>query len=163
MMEANSLRKGIRIIGFLAFLLIAAACGYIAGMSVGRSTVPELMVEAEPAESVEAFREKRRQERQEQIAQLNGIVQNPDTNSEIEFLAQQKLIELMNSSEKETLLEGMLSLRGFDAPLVVVHSDSAHVFVRNEMLTERQAAIILECVTGEIQISAGNVKIIPIK
>ena len=56
----------------------------------------------------------------------------------------------------------MLSARGYETPVVTVHSDSVNVIVRASELTRQQAGVILELVTRETGVTGGNVKIIPI-
>ena len=156
------MRWGFKAIACILCIGIAASCGYTAG--IRRSTSSE-QTESDDVvtDPMEAFRLQRSRLRQSQIAQLNEIIRDEDTGPDTEALAQQMLIGMMDCSAKEAEIEGMLSMRGFDALLAVVSEDSAHIFVRQELLTDAQAAIILECVAAKTKITGGNVKIIPIK
>ena len=139
----------------------------VSGFVCGRGLRPEnfdgavLSVRSEPADKLASFRADRKLLRQNQISQLNELI-HTHADTQMVSLAQQKLLELMSCEELELALEGMLTLRGFEDALVVIHSGSANIMLREEALTVQQTAVILELVTGETGISAGNVKITPI-
>lgn len=147
----------------IAVLLITAvAVGFVSGCSYqNKETIVRTITKQAERDQLAAFCEDRQKLRQNQISQLNGII-HAHTDEQVVSLAQMKLIELMTCEEQEMVLEGMLALRGFSDSVVVVHSGSVNVMVRSETLTAQQAALILEMVTRETGISAGNVKIIPI-
>lgn len=143
-------------------LIIAVAVSFVSGCSYqNKETFVHTITKQAERDQLAAFCEDRQKLRQNQISQMNGII-HAHTDEQVVSLAQMKLIELMTSEEQEMVLEGMLALRGFSDSVVVVHSGSVNVMVRSETLTAQQAALILEMVTRETGISAGNVKIIPI-
>ena len=120
------------------------------------------METAAALDPIEQFRTERQQLRQMQMDQLNEIVYGGSADTEMIGMAQRRQLELMEWSELELTLEGVLRLREFEDVLVTVHTDSVNVMVRTDALTREQTAVILELVMRETGISGGNVKIIPI-
>lgn len=126
------------------------------------TAVQPTISEVQSSDPMESFRTERQQLRQMQIAQLNELIYGERTDDELVALSQRKLMDLMDWSEQETTLEGVLQTRGFKDALVTVHTDSVNVIVRADSLNRQQTAVILELVMRETGISGGNVKIIPI-
>ena len=150
-----------RAVGLIALSLTMAAAGWW----MGRSSVdmPVAPVNAAVQEdAVTAFRTEREQLRAMQKAQLNEIVHGDGTEAEIAALAQRQLMELCSREEHELTLEGLLTLRGFDDPVVTVQSDSVNVLLRAELVTQQECSVILDLVCRETGVQSGNVKIIPI-
>ncbi len=111
---------------------------------------------------LEAFRLEREQLRAMQTAQLNDIIHGEDTDADTRALAQRTLLSLMDWTEQETTIEGVLRARGYADCVVTVHEDTANVLVRAEALTRQESAVILELVLRQTDVQSGNVKIIPI-
>ena len=63
---------------------------------------------------------------------------------------------------EEATIEAVLNARGYELPVVTVHSDSVNVVVRAGTLERDEAGVILELVMRETGVTGGNVKIIPI-
>ena len=147
--------------GVIVLALTMAAVGWW----MGRSSVdaPVAPVNAAVQEdAVAAFRTEREQLRAMQKAQLNEIVHGDGSEPEIAALAQRQLMELCSREEHELTLEGLLTLRGFDDPVVTVQSDSVNVLLRAELVTQKECSVILDLVCRETGVQSGNVKIIPI-
>ena len=146
--------------------VIVLALTMAAGWWMGRSSVdvPVAPVNAavQEEDAVAAFRTEREQLRAMQKAQLNEIVHGDGTEAEIAALAQRQLMELCSREEHELTLEGLLTLRGFDDPVVTVQSDSVNVLLRAELVTQKECSVILDLVCRETGVQSGNVKIIPI-
>ena len=150
--------------GLVALSLVMAAAGWYAGrnsVDVPASAVPVSVPEQE-MDAVTAFRTEREQLRAMQKAQLNEIVHGDGTEAEIAALAQRQLMEMCSREEHELTLEGLLTLRGFDDPVVTVQSDSVNVLLRTELVTQQECSVILDLVCRETGVQSGNVKIIPI-
>ena len=150
---------------FCLVLGLACASGFLYGKHTSLKThetaaASSLSMESDP---LDAFRTERQQLRQMQLSQLNEIIHSSSSESEIIFLAQQRQLELMEWTEQEMTLEGILSIRGFDNPVVTVHTDSVNVMVSAETISQQDASVILELVMRETGISGGNVKIMPVK
>lgn len=146
----------------------ALALSCTAGFALGRHSVPQTTeagvaaVSMHDTDAIESYRTERQQLRQMQLSQLSEIIHSENPDSEIIALAQQRQLELMEWSEQELTLEGILAMRNFKDAVVTVHTDSVNVMVRSESVSKQEAAVILELVTRETGISGGNVKIIPL-
>ena len=112
--------------------------------------------------AVERFRLLREQLRAMEKAQLNDVAHGSDTDPELAAMAQRQLVELCAREEQELTLEGVLSMRGWEDPVVTVHAGSVNVLLRAEAVTRQESAAILELVCRETGVQSGNVKIIPI-
>jgi len=148
----------------LLLVLTSAGAGFFLKKIALEQTVPvsEVVSLLPDTDPITEFRTEREQLRQMQISQLNEIIHGGNASEEIISLAQRNLLEIMRWRELETTLEGVLSLRSFQDVVVTVHTESVNVMVRSEILSEQECTVILELVTRETGISAGNVKIIPI-
>lgn len=111
---------------------------------------------------VSAFKTLRQQIRAMEKAQLNDVAHSANAEPELVEMAQRQLLELCEREEQELTLEGVLSMRGYDEPVVTVHSDSVNVLIRAETVTRQESSTILELVCRETGVQGGNVKIIPI-
>lgn len=148
------------ILAFLIVLTIGLICGY--NLQASTHIECENLPLLEERDTFEGFRIERQQSRQSQIAQLNEIISSDDTDPEIRTLGQTQLITLLSRMDREQTIENLLTILGFSDVIVSVYSDSASVFLRAQSITAQQAAIILESISRETEISTGNVKIIPI-
>ena len=160
-MAALRLGRITKAAGVIVLALTMAAAGWWMGRS--SVDVPVAPVNAAVQEdAVAAFRTEREQLRAMQKAQLNEIVDGDGSEPDIAALAQRQLMELCSREEHELTLEGLLTLRGFDDPVVTVQSDSVNVLLRAELVTQQECSVILDLVCRETGVQSGNVKIIPI-
>lgn len=155
-----------RSLRFLFFLLVAAsACA--AGYAVGMSCIEYQTGTSETVQTIlspiDEFRQERKILRQTQITQLNEMLLSNACEPTQKSLAQSRLLDILEWSEQELTVEGILSMRGFENPVVTVHDDAVNVLLHSETLTSQHAAIILDIVVTETGIPKGNVKIIPLK
>ena len=146
----------------IVLALTMAAAGWWMGRSSVDVPVAPVNAAVQEEDAVAAFRTEREQLRAMQKAQLNEIVHGDGTEAEIAALAQRQLMELCSREEHELTLEGLLTLRGFDDPVVTVQSDSVNVLLRAELVTQQECSVILDLVCRETGVQSGNVKIIPI-
>ena len=114
-------------------------------------------------EPLERFRESREALYTRQLTQLNDIIYNSSTEASLVDLAQRRILELQRSQKWECTLEGMLDARGFKGSLVCVGKDGADIFLREEVLTASQNAVILDLIRRQTGYLANKVKIIPVK
>ena len=158
------MHKAIKAACALTALCLAAGAGFLSGIRIGAKTETPAAsaIVATCTDTIESFRKERQQLRQMQLSQLNEITHSESSDSGIIALAQQRQLELMNWSEQELTLEGILALRGFEDAVVTVHTDSVNVMVRGEGITAQEASVILELACRETGISGGNIKIIPV-
>lgn len=161
-MAALRLGRITKAAGVIVLALTMAAAGWWMGRSSVDVPVAPVNAAVQEEDAVAAFRTEREQLRAMQKAQLNEIVHGDGTEAEIAALAQRQLMELCSREEHELTLEGLLTLRGFDDPVVTVQSDSVNVLLRAELVTQQECSVILDLVCRETGVQSGNVKIIPI-
>ena len=155
---------------FLMMVLIASICttakmtsDAVRNEYLKNETVVETAADRPEQDAVSQFRTERQQLRQMQKSLLNDIIYNPESDGEMIYAAQHKLLEIIDTEQMETNLEGLLNLRGFDDVVSVINGDSVNILLGSEVITSQETAVILDLITCEFEISAGNVKIIPIK
>lgn len=115
-----------------------------------------------PVDAIGAFAVDRNAIRADELEQLGRIVEDPATGEAVRASAQTRMLRLMEWMEAEATIADVLTARGYDSPVVTVHSDSVNVIVRAETLTRAEANVILELAMRETGVTGGNVKIIPI-
>ena len=142
-----------------AVKLTASAVRREMAVSANVQTIAMPLIQEDP---VIQFRTEREKLRQMQKSQLNEIIYGKDTEADIISAAQEQLIRVLDTESKETIIEGLLHLRGFDSAIVTINGESANVLVNADTLDELHTAIILDIVVAETGFSGGNVKIIPI-
>lgn len=156
-----------RAVTALALTLLLAADSLITRqwtlrhVDVAGSAVPA--VSAAEADPMAEFRLEREQLRARLEAQLGEIIHSAEEDGESASRARAQLMDLLSRTEAETRLEGLLGARGLGEVLVSVSAREASVLVRGEGLTRAQSAQILDAVLRETGLTAGNVKIIPVK
>lgn len=162
MKEGESVRYA-QLCALLSFmLLIAVVC--VGGLrsaneSAGR---PSAAATVSPQQEIAVFALDRNSVREAELEQLRAIAQDGAAGEEIRNSAQRRMMELLEWMELEATIADVLAARGYETPVVTVHSDSVNVVVRAETLTREEAGVILELTTRETGVTGGNVKIIPI-
>lgn len=141
-------------------IVVFAALGM--GYTHRRNQPPVQETAASPSVSAESFRTERQQLRAMQKAQINEIMYSENSDPEIVNLAQKQLLDLLRREEQEGVLEGLITMRGFEDVIVAIQKDSASIFVRAEMLTQQESGMILDLVCRETGLLSGNIKIIPV-
>lgn len=154
--------KGIKWMAF-AVLALCMALVVIDGIQGMHQNIEAVSLNAgQPPSRIEAFKTLRQQLRAMEKAQLNDVAHSPDSDEELSRMASRQLLELCTREEQELTLEGVLSLRGYQNPVVTVHTDSVNVILQTEAITRQESSVILELVCRETGVQSGNVKIIPI-
>ena len=115
-----------------------------------------------PEAEIAVFASDRNALRREEIDQLREISEDPASSDTVRASAQERMMQLLKWMEQEATVEAVLSARGYETPVVTVHSDSVNIVVRAESLTREEASVILELTMRETGVTGGNVKIIPI-
>jgi len=123
---------------------------------------PSAAADVSPQQEIAVFALDRNSVREAELEQLRVIAQDGAAGEEIRACAQRRMMELLEWMELEATIADVLSARGYETPVVTVHSDSVNVVVRAETLTREEAGVILELTTRETGVTGGNVKIIPI-
>ena len=158
------IRRALTAAGLAALLALDAGVTWrLCARHINRSAVAPAIATPEAADPLAQFRLEREQLRARQEAQLNDIVYSDRSDADTVARAQAQLMSLIDRSEKELTLEGILHSRGFEDALVSVGEHSANVLLRREGVTQQESAVILELVMRETGLTGGNVKIIPVK
>ena len=147
----------------IAFLCTALAMAAVTTAYILENTCP--MAAPVAAVSIETslstFRTDRDAMRAMEKAQLNDIIHSDGAAEEVRTDAQRRLMELMERQETETLLEGLLAVRGFRGALVTVNGDCINALIDTPMVTAQESSAILDIICSQTDVKVGNVKIIP--
>ena len=160
MKEVQSVRRA-RLCAAASGILFLAVL-IVGGTRSAHEARPQEAKSSAPETEIAVFSADRNALRQEEISQLLEMASDPSATESMRASAQERVMELRKWMEQEATVETVLSARGYETPVVTVHSDSVNVIVRAEQLTRQQAGVILELVTRETGVTGGNVKIIPI-
>ena len=155
-----SLRSARICAGVSAALL--AAVLFVGGIRSASEKPVRAVPSAAPDDGIAVFAVDRNAVRADEIEQLKSMISDPASSDAVRASAQQRIMRLMEWMELEAAIADVLCARGYDSPVVTVHSDSVNVVVRAETLSRAEAGIILELVTRETGVTGGNVKIIPV-
>ncbi len=106
------------------------------------------------------FRAERESRRTQEVAYLDSIINDKNTDKDTLADAQQTKIDLVKSMELENTIEGLVKAKGFAECLTTVSSNSINVVVKTKQLTQQQAAQIMDIVKSESGEAVENIKII---
>ena len=162
MSSSHSLRNARLCAITSAVLLFAVVLAGGTRSSVEKSRLSSPVTAPVSAEAAAVFAQDRNAVRQYELEALREISADMSASEEIRSEANRRRMALMEWMEQEASIEEVLSVRGYETPVVTVHEDSVNVVVRAQALSREQAGIILELVTRETGVTGGNVKIIPI-
>jgi len=160
MTDDTSLRSARICAGVSAALL--AAVLIVGGMRSASEEESGVRIIPAPTDGLSVFAVDRAAVRADELSQLKAIASDPSASEGVRASAQERIMQLMAWMELEATIADVLAARGYDAPVVTVHSESVNVVVRADELTQAEAAVILELASRETGVSGGNVKIIPI-
>lgn len=111
---------------------------------------------------ISAFLSEREQVRNLEILQLNAVAADEGAEEEIRAQARSQLLALADFMEKETVIEGVLRMRGFDGAVATVHPESVNIVVRMPSVSAQDSAAILELVMRETGQTGSHVKIMTV-
>ena len=132
------------------------------GLRSANEPRPQPLATASPGTEIAVFAADRNMLRNQEIADLKEIAASSDSSESVRAAAQERIMLLRTWMEQEATVEAVLSARGYETPVVTVHSDSVNIVVRAETLSQADAEVILELTMRETGASGANVKIIPI-
>ena len=124
---------------------------------------PARMEGASAEDPLLAFQRERSMLRSEERRTLREIMDDPSADSMLVAQAGTRLMKVMDWTDQEATIEGILRARGYEGLIVSVHQDSANVLIRGDAPTRQQAAQILELVSRETGLGGGEIKIIPVE
>lgn len=107
----------------------------------------------------EDFRDERNTVRGQEIDYLRMIINAEDSDKETLQNAQSRLMELVESMEREFSIESMIRSKGFLDAAVTLRNNSISVVIKGESLSDEEVARILDIVRGETGAPASKIKI----
>lgn len=135
--------------------------GPINATLVDSKTEEEIMVDSKniSKEFFIDYRLERDKNRSQHIELLENIVENKETDKETANQAQTEMIDLVNLSEKEMVIENLIRTKGFNDVIVFIHDGYVNAIVDSEELSAAQAAQIQDIVNKETGISLDKISI----
>lgn len=97
-----------------------------------------------------------------QISQLDDIINSDRSSEELISSAQRKKMDIAAKTEAEQTIAGILRARGYTDAAASVNEGYAVIMVRAQQAEKNDIARITELVTSQTDITAQNIKIIPI-
>lgn len=119
---------------------------------------PELTVMAAEDYFLE-YRLKRERARGQQAEMLWEIVQNPNTDADSRREAQEALLQISSTLEKEVELEGLLTAKGFTDAVVFIRPQQVYVVVKAMELELEQVSQIGDAIAGLCAVSLEDIVI----
>lgn len=101
----------------------------------------------------------RDKKRSEMIGHLNDIIDNQLTSEEIRNQALDLKMNMITSTEKETLIENMIVAKGFSDVIVYLSDHSINIVVSSEKLEEEDVVKIVDIVKRETDIPMDGITI----
>ena len=106
------------------------------------------------------YKANRESVRQTEVAYLDTIIDNENSDVDTVKDAQNQKIEIVRSMEAELQIEGLLVAAGFSDAIVTVQAGSVNVVLDATEISSEDAAKILEIVREETDEPAQNIKVI---
>ncbi len=94
---------------------------------------------------------------------LNQTATNESFDSDVRKQAQDKIVSIAENTEKETIIENVAKAKGYKDISVYIDGESVEIIVKKNDFSTDDVKTIKELVTSELDISAGNIKIIEAK
>jgi stage III sporulation protein AH len=107
------------------------------------------------------YRFEREKDRNEEVAYIKSVVDNPKSDPEMVKEAQAQLLEITSSMESGLAIENLIKAKGINDAVVIIHKDNVSVIVDKPELVPEEVAMILDIVKRESGKETGNIKIIP--
>lgn len=107
------------------------------------------------------FKVDRESVRNAEIANLDAIINDKNTSSDVLNAAQEEKMAITTAMEQEVTLEGLITSKGFSDAVVTIRENSVNVVVAESEISEQQAAQILDIVKRETGQMTSNIKIMP--
>lgn len=94
---------------------------------------------------------------------LNKTAENESFDENTRINAQQKILDMASNAEKETIIEGLARAKGYDKISVYIEGESADIVVDKADFSEKDAGVIKEIVSEQVNVSPSNIKIVTLK
>jgi stage III sporulation protein AH len=93
------------------------------------------------------------------VDRLDGIIKNTQTTDDVRTKAQEEIMKIGETSEKELQIEGLVKAKGFEDALAFITSDEIKVVVSTDELTQQDMVKILDIVKSETKFDTESIKI----
>jgi stage III sporulation protein AH len=163
----------------LIVLLVGVGClNYVLGNGADTNVTADAAAAASPGAEVEGalsaddlavmatenyfedYKANRESVRDTEVAYLDSIISNDNSDAETVKDAQGQKIEIVQQMEKELTIEGLVMAAGFDDAIVTVQQGSVNVVIKADQISKEDAAKVLEIVRQETGEPAQNIKVI---
>lgn len=94
---------------------------------------------------------------------LNQTAINESFDSEVRKQAQDKIVKIAESTEKEAVIENIARAKGYNDISVYIDGDNVEIIVKKKGFSGEDVKTIKEIVASELLVSAKNIKIIESK
>jgi stage III sporulation protein AH len=132
------------------------------GKVLGQAQLVEASVKDVDAYFTECRLDKQKS-RDEALELLKSVAQSEESGTETKEKANKDMIELAQSTDKESTIESLVKAKGFADCMVYMTDEAVNVVVATTGLNESQAAQINEIVISESGRTASQIKIVEIK
>lgn len=131
--------------------------------SSGESIETSAKVEAQESDYFETAKE----EREDALAEAQEVIEESLKNENITDEQRTQALDgvkaLASRIERESNIETLLKSKGFEKAVAVIGDKGINIVVKSDGLTTAQTLQIQDIVTGETDISIGNIKIVAVK
>ena len=152
----NKKKKIIILSLMIALLAVTAVCNFLLS---GNSVYEDSTSTAYFSE----YRSQRSSSRNEQILQLEKIIAESETNSEVRETALTQKMQLTALTEQELKLETLIKAYGYEEVVVTmsITSPNVSVIVKNDAFDQADAVKIYNLLSQETEVDSENINIIP--
>ncbi len=106
------------------------------------------------------YRLQRDRVRSNELEILNQMLDNPNISAEGKINAEQQMLVLVETMEKELLVENLLKAKGYKDAVFFFHHGMANVVVQSEQLSDREFLQIAEMVSSVTGINMEEVTVV---
>ena len=91
---------------------------------------------------------------------LNKTAENESFDEETRKNAQQKILDLAKSTEKEAIIENIAGAKGYTDISVYVEGESVDIIVQKDGFSQKDVVVLKEIVSEQLNIGPSNIKIV---
>jgi stage III sporulation protein AH len=106
------------------------------------------------------YRLQRDRVRSNELEILNNMLDNPNISAEGKRKAEEQMLNLVETMEKELLVENLLKAQGYRDAIFFWHHGMANVVVQSEKLSEREFLQIVEMVSSVTGVKMDEVTVV---
>lgn len=147
-------------------IVISVACVAVIRPDLFRGELARKSPEAETVAAVydpiTQFRMERDQLRSMQISELDDMINSENTTEDMRKMAEEEKLSIIRRMEIEETIGSILSAEGFQGAAACADGDMITILIYSAAPTQAEIASITEQTLAISEISAENIKIIPI-